>query len=626
MSRARNPVLAALLTTSIIVTLALGWFGWRNLEQESAIERQRARERMETGADAIAAGIRGRLAEAGDQLSGWITSPGSPAPAHEGSVVVAASERQIEVVPRGALPFVPGVAPIQAPHGVFAEAEAIEFAGDQLARAAEQYRKLSRHAESRVQAEALLRLGRVLRKARNFYGAMEAYRSLARAGGVTAGGLPAELAGLDGQRLTRAAAGDGAGEQQIAAEIARSIDEGRWLLPRGAAEFYREMEGRKPKPESWLLAEALARLWGAEEKGRPSVGSIRVIEVEGRPVLAIWRSNGVRSAGLASFTDRFVARSVPAGYSYQLTDAAGQRIAGAAAVPPENVARIIGDPQNPWMLRIWYDSAVAAGGSRLGPRLLLAVLAIAILFLWGTVYFMARAMRSEAAVSRLQSDFVAAVSHEFRSPLTTVRQLSEMLEMDQVPSEDRRRKYYHVLAGEARRLQRLVETLLNFGKMEAGAQQYHFEKLDVRELVSRAVTEAAVQEDVTSSRVRISGPESGIHLIGDADALALALRNLVENGLKYSPACEIVEVQWNSKGGRVSISIVDHGPGIPREEHQAIFQKFVRGRSAIEARIKGTGVGLAMARHILSAHAGEIRLESEPGRGSTFTVVLAEAR
>jgi signal transduction histidine kinase len=201
-----------------------------------------------------------------------------------------------------------------------------------------------------------------------------------------------------------------------------------------------------------------------------------------------------------------------------------------------------------------------------------------------------------------------------------------MLEMDQVPSEDRRRKYYRVLAGEARRLQRLVETLLNFGKMEAGAQQYHFEKVDVRDLVRRAVREAAGEENEASSRVLVTGPESGIHLLGDADALALALRNLVDNGLKYSPATEKVEVKWNDGEGRVSISVVDHGPGVPREEHEAIFQKFVRGRAAIEASVKGTGIGLAMVRNILSAHGGEVRLESAPGRGSIFTIVLAEAK
>src|SRR5262249_5158286 len=151
------------------------------------------------------------------------------------------------------------------------------------------------------------------------------------------------------------------------------------------------------------------------------------------------------------------------------------------------------------------------------------------------------------------------------------------------------------------------------------------EKVDVRELVGRAVREAS--SEGTSARMRIAwadDPEAAV--FGDADAITLALRNLVDNGLKYSPANECVEVSWNRKDGRVSISVTDHGPGIPKEEQEAVFQKFVRGRSAIQASIKGTGVGLAMVRHILTAHGGKIRLESEPGRGATFTIELAEAK
>ena len=587
------------------------------------MERQRTRERLENGADAIAAGVRGKLAEAGERLSRWISNPNASIPAQDGEVVVAAGEGRIEVAPRGALPFVPGEASIQQSDKVFAEAESIEFAGNQPVQAAEMYRRLTRQGDPRIRAEALFRLARVLRKAQQFEAAAESYRLLSELGDVVAAGLPAELAGLDGLRLTRAAAGDQAGEQRIAAQIAGSIYGGRWPLTRGAAEFYREQTSREPKPESWFLAEAFARVWALEARSAPG---LQAMEVEGRPILVIWRSNGVRSAALATFAEPFLSRQVPAGYAYQLADAAGQRIAGSVSIPPQTVARVIGDPRNTWMMRIWPGGGGAPGGSRLGPRLLLAMLATVILFVWGTVYFMARAIRREARVSRLQSDFVSAVSHEFRSPLTTVRQLSEMLEMDQVPGEDRRRKYYHVLAGEARRLQHLVETLLNFGKMEAGAQQYRFGKLDVHELVDRAVREASGDGAEGSGRVRISGEQSGIHVWGDADALTLALRNLVDNGLKYSPAGDEVEVQWSSREGRVSISVVDHGSGIPKEEQQAIFQKFVRGRSAIQASIKGTGVGLAMVRHILSAHRGEIRLESEPGRGSTFTIMLSEAK
>jgi signal transduction histidine kinase len=620
----RSSVLSTLLATSITVTAVLLWFGLRSLDQERAVERQRQRERMESAADAIAATVRGRLAEAGERLTTWISNPGSPLPRQDDAVVIGAAEGQIQVVPRGALPFLPSMADVVPSDKVFAEVEAIEFAGTQLALAAEKYRALTRNANARIRAEALLRLGRVLRRMRSFDDAAPVYESLAQMNDVLARGLPAELAGMEGQRLIRTAVGDHAGEKRIAAQMADFIDSGRWLLARGSAEYYRDVVTQAPKPESWSLAEAFDGIWETETKAGSS-SNVRMVQIGDRQVLVIWRSNGRRSAALASFAERFLIPNAPNGVAYQLTDAAGRRIAGSPSPPPSTAARIVGDPLNPWMLRIWFGGAVVPGARNWGSQLLLAMLITVMVFLWATVYFMVRAIRRETQVARLQSDFVAAVSHEFRSPLTTVGQLSEMLEMDQVPSEDRRRKYYHLLAGEARRLQRLVETLLDFGRMEAGAEKYRFEPVEVRAVVDRAVREASGEEIQPAERVRVMGRDPSPRVIGDPDALALALRNLVENGLKYSPSPEPVEVTWTNENGRVLITVADHGPGIPRDEQAAIFQKFVRGRSAIRASIKGTGLGLAMARRILTAHGGEVRLESEPGHGSIFTIVLAEA-
>ena len=621
--RRPNLLLPILLTTSTVVTLALLWFGVKNLEQTRFLEKQRTREQLERAADIFAARVRGKLAEAREGLSNWISSSSAQPPPIDNVVAILASEGGVQVVPRGAIPFVPGDPQIQASSKIFAEPESVELSDNQLARAEELYGALSRNPDPHVRSEAMLRLARVQRKEHKFEEAVETYRSLAQMGDLIVSGLPAELVGLDGERLTKATMGDTNSQRSIAAQIARFIDGGRWRLTRGAAEFYREAATQDPKPETWLLAEALARLWETEATDRPSSNSLRVIEVGGKNVLAAWRSNGLQSAALVSFVEPFLALSVPADYTYQLTDAAGQRIAGGAAVPAESVARVIGDAQNPWLLRIWSSQPMPATAT--GSRLLSVMLTVVILFVWVTVYLMARAIRREAKVSRLQSDFVAAVSHEFRTPLTTVRQLSEMLEMDQVPSQERRQRYYRVLAAESRRLQRLIETLLNFGKMEAGAGQYRLERLDVSELVARAVQEVSGEESDATGRVRVAGQDPCLRLLGDADALTLALRNLLDNGLKYSPASETVEVRWSNQEGRVAISVVDHGAGIPKSEQEMVFQKFVRGRAAIDASIKGTGLGLAMVRHILSAHGGEVKLESEPGRGSTFTIVLEEA-
>ena len=547
--RLRNPVLAALLATSTVVTITLVWFGWRNLE----------RERLDNAADTAAAGIRARLAEAGERLS--------RGEAIEGAVVVVLRDGQVTVTPRGAIPFVPVVGVASPVDRAIAAAEAVEFGGD-LGRAAALYRGMG------LNGEALLRLGRVLRKMGDGAGAMAAYRELERLGDVAAGGVPAELAGLDGQGLYQ--------------RLAEGVDGGRWVLARGAAEFYRERAGERGKPDSWRLAEALEAAWGTP--------GVRLVN----GVVTIWRANG---AGAALDADALARRFVPAGYGFGIGDAG------------PGVVRVLGEGSNPWTIRVWAESPMAGAG----PRLLLGMLGAVILFLWGTVYFMARAMRREEAAARLQADFVASVSHEFRSPLTTVRQLAEMLEMGQVPSEERRRKYYQVLSSEARRLQRLVETLLDFGKMEAGAQKFRFERLDVGEVVRRAVAEAEGSE-----RVVLDGAID-LAVDGDGEALVVALRNLLENALKYSDGDSPVTARWERGSGRVSIMVADRGPGIPREEQERVFEKFVRGRRAREGNVKGPGVGLAMVRHLATAHGGAVRLESEPGRGSVFTLDLPEA-
>jgi two-component system sensor histidine kinase SenX3 len=113
-----------------------------------------------------------------------------------------------------------------------------------------------------------------------------------------------------------------------------------------------------------------------------------------------------------------------------------------------------------------------------------------------------------------------------------------------------------------------------------------------------------------------------IRVRADHSALAVALRNLIDNAIKYSPGQPTVWVRWRAEGTRAAICVVDRGVGVPRSEQRTIFRKFVRGRAAIEANIKGTGVGLSMVQQIVAAHGGEVRVESAPGQGSTFTVLL----
>jgi signal transduction histidine kinase len=618
--RPQHSLLTTLAATAVVVTVALGWAGSRLLGQQRAIDEQREREQLESSADAIAAGVRGKLAEAGERLSGWLSSLASSPPAIDGSAVLAISTDEVLVAPEGGLPFVPLVRGPRPPTDVFSPIETTEFGAGALALVAARYRVLAGSRDMQLRAGALLRLGRVLRKSRDFAGALAAYQQLAALGPVRTDDLPAELAGLDGQRSTYRAMDDREGERRVATQLTLGLDGGRWIITRGVAGFYRDEVSRAGRPDSWWLADALTDVW-LDQDGRLPARGQRVFSKDRRGVLVLWRSTGSRTVLLAGFAERFLPWPASGAVAWQLADSEGQPIAGEVAVPARSVARVIGNSEYPWTLHIWAGShpRASVGSSR---TILLTMMAAMLVFVWGATYFMARAIRQEAAVARLQSDFVAAVSHEFRSPLTTVRQMAEMLEMDRLPTEERRHQYYRVLAGEAARLQRLVETLLNFGRMEAGAERYQFVDVDAAALVRTVVHDIEPQAREAGTHIEISGPDAGIRVLADESALTVALRNLIDNAIKYSPGASTVWVQCKKENDRTAICVMDRGMGIPRAEQHTIFRKFIRGRAAIDANVKGTGVGLAIVQQIVRAHGGEIRLDSETGKGSSFTMLL----
>jgi signal transduction histidine kinase len=228
-------------------------------------------------------------------------------------------------------------------------------------------------------------------------------------------------------------------------------------------------------------------------------------------------------------------------------------------------------------------------------------------------------------VARLQADFVAAVSHEFRTPLTAVRQLAELLVKGRVSSDARRQQFYETLLYESERLQRLVDGLLNFGRMEAGQMRYRFESVDpetfVREIVSDFEREVAGR----GYRIELHGDGSLPPIRADRESLARVFWNLLDNAVKYSPENRTVWVDLANAGPasrRLAVRVRDQGIGIPAAEQKEIFRKFVRGTASKDASIQGTGVGLAMARQIVAAHGGDIFVESQLGEGSVFTVLL----
>jgi len=182
-----------------------------------------------------------------------------------------------------------------------------------------------------------------------------------------------------------------------------------------------------------------------------------------------------------------------------------------------------------------------------------------------------------------------------------------------------------VLVRESRRLRRLVEGLLNFGRMEAGAMQYRFETIDPAELVRELSNDFQHEVEASGYRIEVTAGKDAPLVNADRTALGSVVWNLLDNAVKYSPACRQVWVDVLQDGGRAAIRVRDCGLGIPVSEQRSIFEKFTRGEAARRGGIGGTGVGLAMVQSIMAAHGGEVRLESEPGRGSTFTLLLPGA-
>jgi two-component system phosphate regulon sensor histidine kinase PhoR len=219
-----------------------------------------------------------------------------------------------------------------------------------------------------------------------------------------------------------------------------------------------------------------------------------------------------------------------------------------------------------------------------------------------------------------QSDFVSAVSHEFRTPLTSLTQFTEMLvENDSLPVETRRR-YYEAQARATGRLSRLVESLLDFSRMEAGARPYRLEPLDAAQLARTVVEEFRLDGAGKEFTIECDAP-AGAMVHADREAFSQALWNLLDNAVKYSGPSRSVRVEVE-QGREVALHVRDRGPGIPASERQQVFRKFARGSAARLGNVRGTGIGLAMVRHIVEAHGGRVMLDSEPGSGSAFTIVL----
>jgi len=231
-----------------------------------------------------------------------------------------------------------------------------------------------------------------------------------------------------------------------------------------------------------------------------------------------------------------------------------------------------------------------------------------------------RAVGHELELARMKADFVSTVSHEFKSPLTSIRQIAEMLHAGRVPSDERRQKYYDVLLQQSERLSLLTENVLNFAKMEEGRKEYIFENTDIAPMIQDIVS--VFQERIRHEGIEIdlTMEESLAPILADRPALAQAVNNLIDNAVKYSCESKKVNVSAIVEERNLVLSVQDFGIGIKSDEIDKVFDRFFRGGDELTRTVKGSGLGLTLVKQIVAAHNGDVSLQSDMGQGSTFTI------
>ncbi|HEX9202426.1 MAG TPA: HAMP domain-containing sensor histidine kinase, partial [Vicinamibacteria bacterium] len=244
------------------------------------------------------------------------------------------------------------------------------------------------------------------------------------------------------------------------------------------------------------------------------------------------------------------------------------------------------------------------------------------LMLLAGLYLAYSNVRREIHLSRLKSDFVANVSHELKTPLALIRLFAETLELGRVPGEEKAMQYYRIINKESQRLTQLINNILDFSRIEAGRKQYRFVPTDLSRIV-REVVEAyrfPIEQQGFTLEVEVAEDLPEVEI--DPEAIEQALLNLVNNAIKYSSDQKYVRLVVRRDGERILIAVRDKGIGVAKADQKRIFEKFYRAENTLVHTTKGSGLGLALVQHIMEAHGGSVELESAPGVGSTFTLVL----
>ena len=394
-----------------------------------------------------------------------------------------------------------------------------------------------------------------------------------------------------------------------------SVLETRWLSPT-AAHMVVDVAGTL---RSAALGEsAAARAEEAEQAEQLDLQTLGLDQTGGE---TIWRLFG-SPPWLVSINGR------PADRERVLVAVRAQRVLDSIPLPDHGQWNLTGERAGSPLgesfpgLRLTMPQVLLEDPSRSRQVFYISGLLLVLSLTFFTSYLLHRDVRRETRLAGLRSQFVSSVSHELKTPVSTIRAFAELIDMGRVKSEQEKSEYLKTIVGESERLSRLVDGVLEFSRIDQGKRVYHLQPVILEEVVRSAAR--ALEYPLAQGRfdLRISVDPDAPQVPADREALEQAVMNLLGNAMKYSGEAREIDLTVCREDSHAVIRVRDRGIGIPMEQQSRIFERFYRAPDSDKRNIPGTGLGLALVDHIVKAHGGRVAVESRPGEGSTFSILL----
>lgn len=597
------------LAAALVPSAAMGFLGWRALQNEEASLRREAILEVSREADKIASATRARLEEGAAALEAWPRG-----------LVTSDAAAQLEAYERARKAAPPFAEPI-----VVSERGTLLLPRDETASDAA-------HAKTCEDAVAALASGDRPTAKKTILASCEDARDargrwlwpVLAVEDLTRGSDPAlrtRIAGWLERRASDMRPEERAVTQQELTAITLSDD-----LRKRVDEAL-----RATSPTSSASAPVIARAIKADS----FLGAIRAVDTSS-PRVVRFAGSGIAGALVAADDGGFVgfiatpeslARGLRARPPSWFTPNA--ELAAVATTTPAESDGVSAPPVSvAWITDGLGVKVELADPTRISKRaarserILAALIAAGIALALGLAALLYRRMRATRRTSELRTSFVAGVSHELRTPLASVRMLSELLEENRVEEEERA-EVAAALAKEARRMGDTVERFMSYAKSERGKLIAAKTPVDLAEVALARV--AAFVERHPGVRVETTAPDA-LETDADRPQIEIVVDNLLENALKYAPAGQPYEVVLARSDHDVTLSVRDRGPGIAARHRRRIFDAFERGDDRLSKATSGTGLGLFLVRAIARAHGGDATVESDPGEGARFVVTLPSER